>query len=101
MRLSQYGLIALRVNGRSTRVRSVTPFALALGVGAYMLSAFSGVSGVVAIELLTPFKHFDVPSIIQNSGYDAPLVLLNVAISLAALAVSYWLYLRRDVPAVS
>lgn len=83
------------------RVRSVTPYALGLGFGAYMLSAFSGVSGVVALELLTPFKHFDAAAIIQTGAYDAPLVLLNVAISLVALAASYWLYLRRDIPAVS
>ena len=30
-----------------------------------------------------------------------PLVLLNVAVTLVSLGVSYWLYLRRDIPAVS
>jgi len=28
-------------------------------------------------------------------------VLLNVAVTLVSLAVSYWLYIRRDIPAVS
>lgn len=83
------------------RVRSVVPYALGLGFGAYVLSAFSGVFGDIALELITPFKHLDAAFIVQHGAYDTPLVLLNVAVSLVALAASYALYTRRDVPAVS
>ncbi|MBN1937183.1 MAG: ABC transporter permease subunit [Anaerolineae bacterium] len=83
------------------RVRSVTPYSLGLSFGAYVLSAFSGVFGDVALELLTPFKHLDAAAIVQNGAYDTPLVLLNVAVSLISVATSYWLYIRRDIPAVS
>jgi ABC-2 type transport system permease protein len=83
------------------RVRSVTPYALGLGFGAYVLSAFSGVLGEVGLELITPFKHLDGAYIIEQGAFDTPLVLLNVAVSLAALAASYALYLRRDIPAVA
>lgn len=83
------------------RVRSVTPYALGLGFGMYVLSAFSGIFSDVKLELLTPFKHLDAPYIVQHGSYDTPLVLLNVAVTLVALAVSYWLYIRRDIPAVS
>lgn len=83
------------------RVRSVTPYALGLAFGAYVLGAFSGVFGDVKLELLTPFKHFDAAYIVQNGTYDTPLVILNVAVTLVALAASYWLYVRRDIPAVS
>lgn len=83
------------------RVRSVTPYALGLGFGAYVLSAFSGVLGEVALELLTPFKHLDAAAIVKEGAYDLPLVLLNVTVTLVSLAVSYWLYIRRDIPAVS
>lgn len=83
------------------RVRSVTPYALGLGFGAYVLSAFSGVFGDVALELVTPFKHLDASYIVSHAAYDTPLVLLNVAVSLVSLVASYWLYIRRDIPAVS
>lgn len=83
------------------RVRSVTPYALGLAFGMYILSAFSGIFGDVALELVTPFKHFDAAYIITNEAFDAPLVLLNLAVSLVALAISYWRYNRRDVPMVS
>lgn len=83
------------------RVRSVTPYALGLGFGAYVLSAFSGMLSDVKLEWLTPFKHLDAAYIVQNGAYDTPLLLLNVAVTLVSLAASYWLYIRRDIPAVS
>jgi ABC-2 type transport system permease protein len=83
------------------RVRSVTPYGLGLGFGTYVLSAFSGVFGEVKLELITPFKHLDAAYIVRHGAYNTPLVLLNVAVTLVSLAASYWLYLRRDIPAVS
>ncbi len=83
------------------RVRSVTPYALGLGFGSYVLSAFSGVFGAVTLELLTPFKHLDAAAIVKHGAYDTPLVLLNLAVTLVSLAAGYWLYIRRDIPAVS
>ena len=83
------------------RVRSVTPYALGLGFGMYVLAAFSGALGEVALELVTPFKHLDPAYIVQQGAYNAPLVSLNIAVTLVALAASYWLYIRRDIPAVS
>ena len=83
------------------RVRSVTSYALALGFGAYILNAFSGVFGDVKLELITPFKHMDPAYIVKHAAYDTPLLLLNIAITVVSLAASYWLYIRRDIPAVS
>jgi ABC-2 type transport system permease protein len=83
------------------RVRSVTPYSLGLGFGSYVLSAFSGILGDVKLELITPFKHLDAARIVREGAYDTPLVLINVAVTVVALAASYWLYLRRDIPAVS
>jgi ABC-2 type transport system permease protein len=83
------------------RVRSVTPYALGLGFGMYVLSAFSGLEGVSVLELITAFKHFDPNYIIQHVAYNTPLVLLDLAVTIVSLAVSYSLYLRRDIPAVS
>ncbi len=83
------------------RVRSVTPYALGLGFGMYVLAAFSGLEGVSVLELITAFKHFDPNYIILHVAYNYPLVLLDVAVIVVSLVVSYWLYLRRDIPAVS
>ncbi|MBI4733156.1 MAG: ABC transporter permease subunit [Chloroflexi bacterium] len=83
------------------RIRSVTPWSLGLAFGAYVLSAFSGILGEIKLEYITPFKHLDPAYIVLNAGFNTPLVLLNVAVTLVSLAASTWLYLRRDIPAVS
>jgi len=83
------------------RVRSVTPYGLGLAFGAYVLSAFSGVFGEAKLELITPFKHLDPAAIVKNGAYDTPLVLIDVAVILVSVVATYWMYNRRDIPAVS
>jgi ABC-2 type transport system permease protein len=82
------------------RVRSVTPYAMALGFGMYVLSVFGDMLGESVLENITPFKHFDPNYIVQHDGYDVPLVLVSVAAIVISLVASYALYTRRDIPAV-
>ncbi len=83
------------------QVRSVTPYSMGLGFGMYILSAFSAILAEAKLEYITPFKHFDPAYIVRNGAFDTPLVLLNLAVSLIAIGLSYWLYIRRDIHAVS
>ncbi len=82
------------------RIRSVTPYAMGLAFGMYVLSAFGGMLGESALERITPFKHFEPNYIIQHGAYDAPLVLISVSVIVISLVGSYVLYTRRDIPAV-
>jgi len=82
------------------RIRSVTPYAMALGFGMYVLSVFGDLLGESFLEKLTPFKHFEPKSIIQNGTWDWPLVLISAAVIVIALVGSYVLYTRRNIPAV-
>ena len=81
------------------RIRSVTPYAMALGFGMYVLSAFGDMLGESALEKITPFKHFEPNYIIQHGTYDVPLVLISVSVIVISLVGSYVLYTRRDIPA--
>lgn len=82
-------------------VRSVTPYALGLGLGMYALGAFSSMLGDVKLEWLTPFKYFDAPTLIQNKAYDGRFLALDLLITIGALTFAYWRYLRRDIPTVT
>jgi ABC-2 type transport system permease protein len=82
------------------RIRSVTPYAMGLGFGMYVLSAFGDMLGESVLELITPFKHFNPNAIVQNGAWDTPLVLISVAVIVVSLAASYVLYTRRNIPAV-
>jgi ABC-2 type transport system permease protein len=93
--------VGLVVSLMVKRVRSVTPYSLGLGFGTYVLAGFTGILGDVKLEYITPFKHLDPAYFVQHGAYNTPLLLLNVGVSLVSLAASYWLYTRRDIPAVS
>lgn len=80
------------------RVRSVTPYSMALAFGMYVLSAFSGMLGDSTLEKITPFKHFDPNYIVQHAAYDIPLVWISVVAIVISLVGSYLLYTRRDIP---
>jgi ABC-2 type transport system permease protein len=80
------------------RIRSVTPYAMALGFGMYVLSVFGDMLGESFLEDLTPFKHFDASYIIQHGAYDLPLVLISASVIVVSVAGSYLLYARRDIP---
>ena len=82
------------------RVRSVTPYAMALGFGMYVLSVFGDMLGESTLELITPFKHFDPGYIVEHGAWNLPLVLISVVVIVIALVGSYLLYTRRDIPAV-
>jgi ABC-2 type transport system permease protein len=79
------------------KVRSVTPFSMALAFGMYVLSAFGSMLGESKLENITPFKQFEPNYIIQNAAYD-PLALISVTAILVSLVGSYLLYTKRDIP---
>lgn len=82
------------------RVRSVTPYSMALGFGMYVLSVFGDLLGENMLEKITPFKHFEPHYITQNGAYDLSLAWISIVVIVVSLASSYVLYTRRDIPAV-
>jgi len=80
------------------RVRTVTPFSMALAFGMYVLTAFGGMLGDENLELISPFKHFDPNYILKNAAYDMPLVMISVVAILVSIVGSYALYARRNIP---
>jgi len=82
------------------RVRSVTPYVMALGFGMYLLSVFGDLLGEAVLEKVTPFKHFAPHYILTHTAWNTPLALISLAVILISLVGSYLLYTRRNIPAV-
>jgi ABC-2 type transport system permease protein len=79
------------------RVRSVTPFAMGLAFGMYMLNAFGNMIGEDSLEVISPFKHFDPNYILKNAAYNLPLALISVIVIVISIVASYMLYSRRNI----
>jgi len=93
--------VGLALSLRVRLVRSVTPYALGLGLGMYALSAFSDIGEEVVLEWLTPFKYFDAAAIVQRGALESRFVLLDLLIVVGALVFAYRRYLKRDIPTVT
>lgn len=83
------------------RIRSVIPYSLALAFGMYVLSAFGSQLGTSVLEKITPFKHFEPAYVLTHKGYDSALVMVSVVVILVSIVAGYYMYSRRDIPAVS
>ncbi len=83
------------------RIRNTMPYALALGFGAYVLNTLGDLAGVTVLERLTPFRHVYPTYIVRHDAYNVPLVLLSLGYMVVALAASYHLYSRRDIPTLA
>jgi len=92
--------VGLSVSLLVKRIRSVTPYAMALAFGMYVLSVFGDMMGESVLEKITPFRFFDARSILADAVYDAPLILISIVVTAVCLAASYVLYGKRDIPAV-
>ncbi len=79
------------------RVRSVTPYSMALVFGLYVLNAFGGMIGEDKLEILSPFKHFEPNYILKHAAYDLPLAWISVAAIVISVLGSYVLYSRRNI----
>lgn len=79
------------------RVRSVTPYSMALVFGLYVLNAFGGMIGEDKLEIISPFKHFEPNYILKHAAYDLPLAWISVAAIVISVAGSYVLYSRRNI----
>ncbi len=92
--------VGLVVSLMVKRIRSVTPYSMALGFGMYVLSVFGDLLGESVLERITPFKHFEPHYITRNGAYDLSLAWISIVVIMISLIGSYVLYTRRDIPAV-
>ena len=82
------------------KIRSVTPYAMGLVFGLYVLNAFGGMIGDDILSDITPFKHFEANYIVTNAAFDLPLVLISVSLTVISMVGSYVLYAKRDIHSV-
>jgi ABC-2 type transport system permease protein len=79
------------------RVRSVTPFTMALVFGLYILNAFGAMIGKKNLEVLSPFMHFAPSDIIQNEAWNLPFTLLSLTFITVSIIGCYILYSKRNI----
>lgn len=93
--------VGLLVSLLVRRIRNVTPYAMGLVFGLYIINAFGGMIGDDKLTYITPFKHFDANYIVRHAALNLPLAAISVGVIVLAVAGSYTLYARRNIPSVT
>lgn len=80
------------------KIRTVLPIALGSVFGFFILGAIAATTGDEALRYLSPFKYFDLAYIVQHSSYESPFLIVALGIIVIAIATSYWIYHKQDIP---
>jgi ABC-2 type transport system permease protein len=94
--------IGLVVSVFFKKLKSVLPVSLGIVLGFYMIGALIATGeNNDAARYISPFKYFDIPYIINNAGYEVSYLITGAVITVAAIAASYIIYIKKDIHAVS
>lgn len=84
------------------KLKSVLPISLGVVFGLYMIGALLATGDTEdAARFISPFKYFDITYIIQNAGYEASYLIIGGIIVIVAIVVTYIIYMKKDIHAVS
>jgi ABC-2 type transport system permease protein len=84
------------------KIKNVLPISLGFVFGFYMIGALLVTDSSDKVErILSPFKYFDITYIIQNGNYEPLYLMIGAAIVVVCIAVSYIIYDKKDIHAVS
>ena len=84
-----------------SKIRSVLPISLGVVFGLYLIGSLVATGKDDGSRYLSPFKYFDYSYIIKHAGYEVPYAVTAACIAAAAVAVTYFVYVRKDIHAVS
>lgn len=83
-------------------LKSVLPLSLGITLALYMVGSLlaSGADAEI-VRYFSPFKYFEIPYIINHGSYEMPYLLTGLIITVVSIAVSYVVYNKKDIHAVS
>lgn len=84
------------------KIKNVLPISLGVVFGFYLIGTLlvTDIDNTVK-RIISPFKYFDVSYIINNGSYEVFYLLISAIIVVVAIGISYVLYNRKDIHAVS
>jgi ABC-2 type transport system permease protein len=83
------------------RLRSVLPISLGTVFGCYIIGALVAAGKDDWARFISPFRYFDYSYIIQNSRYETPYLITGAVIVIVSIVTCYFVYVRKDIHAVS
>lgn len=84
------------------KIKNVLPISLGFVFGFYLIGALLTVGkDANSTRFLSPFKYFDIPYIIKNKSYESSYLLLSAVIIIISIAVTFFIFNKKDIHAVN
>jgi len=83
------------------KLNSVLPISLGVVFGLYILGSVLVTDKNDVARIISPFQYFNIPYILNNSGYELPYVIAGAALVAVTIGASYIIYVKKDIHAVS
>lgn len=93
--------IGLAVSVLIPRFKAVLPASLGTAFGLFFIGALLATKSDSPARYFAPFKYFDYNYIVKNSGYETSYLIAGAAITIVACAITYFVYNKKDIDAVS
>ena len=83
------------------KIKSVISVTLPTVFAFFVIGTLGAIIGNDTVRYLSPFKFFDPNYIISHGSYEMKFVVIEAIFVIVAVIVSYVLYIRKDIRAVS
>jgi len=83
------------------KLKTVLPLSLGTVFGLFFIGAFLATGDNDAARFISPFRYFNPAYIIQNSSFEAPYLFVGAVIVIISITISYIIYAKKDIHAVS
>lgn len=82
------------------KIKSVISISLSTVFSFFIIGALGSIIGDKAARYLSPFKYFDLGYIAKNAAFETSYMVVGAIFVIAAIAVSYLVYVKKDIHAV-
>jgi len=79
------------------KIKSVIAVSLPTVFAFYIIGALGDVLGQDEVRYVSPFRYFDPAYIIQNQSLEAKYLVVGAIVMIVALAVSYLVFIKKDI----
>jgi len=83
------------------KIKSIIAVSLPTVFTFFAIGAFGAIIGDENIRYINPFKYYDSNFIINNKTYDLKFVVVEAILVVAFIWISYLLYSKKDIQAIS
>ena len=95
-----FAALGILVSVMAGKIKSVISISLSTVFGFYIIGSLGTFLGEERVRYLSPFRYYDPAYIIKNTAYEAHYLIVGVIFIIAAIAVSYPIYMKKDIRAV-